>query len=232
MRTRQELYWLFVLFAFPILGSVAYFFGVYLPNSRLEHGAMKAIVSAAKAIDPTKALRLARAEYEAVPTAQNQMRLAALLLENGDAQEAAERYQALLKGPFASEPDVCFGAASALTQCQQHAQAMERLLALRQSHPHYRPDSVSYLLAWCYAGTAQPAQARQEFEQGVQKFGTFEAYAEYAIWALTTGDAPTAARLQSEIDKITSRWTAHHRTLNAAVLHRLKAAQALRSRSA
>ncbi len=39
LRTRQQLYWLFILFAFPLLGSAVYFFGVYLPNSRLERSA-------------------------------------------------------------------------------------------------------------------------------------------------------------------------------------------------
>lgn len=43
VRTRQNTYWLFVLFAFPLLGSLVYFFAVYLPNSRLQRGAMKAV---------------------------------------------------------------------------------------------------------------------------------------------------------------------------------------------
>jgi hypothetical protein len=41
VRTRQQLYWLFILFAFPLLGSIVYFFAIYLPSSRIERGAFK-----------------------------------------------------------------------------------------------------------------------------------------------------------------------------------------------
>jgi len=54
VRTRQNSYWLFILFAFPLLGSVAYFFGIYLPHSRLERGALKVVSAAVRAIDPQR----------------------------------------------------------------------------------------------------------------------------------------------------------------------------------
>jgi hypothetical protein len=230
VRTGQQLYWLFILFAFPLLGSLVYFFVIYMPNSRLERGALKAVAAAAKAIDPTKQVRVARAEYEDTPTAQNQMRLAAALLEVGDSEEAARLYEGGLRGPFASDPDLRFGAARAFAESQRFAEALGHLEHLRSTRPDYRPDSVSLLLARCYAGTSRQSDARQEFERSVERFGTFEARAEYAIWALATGDASTAARLQSEIDKITSRWNAMNRELNEPVMRRLNAAHELARR--
>ena len=113
VRSGQPLYWLFILFAFPVLGSLVYLFAVYLPSSRLERNAFKAVSVAAKALDPGKDVRLARAEFDEVPTAQNQMRLAAALLEAGEAQESATVYEGALKGPFASDPDLRYGAARA-----------------------------------------------------------------------------------------------------------------------
>ena len=113
VRTRQQMYWLFILFAFPLLGSLVYFFAIYLPNSRLERGAMKAVASAVKAIDPTREVREARAALEDAPTAQNQMRLASALLEVGEAEAAAQQYEACLKGPFASDVEIRYGAARA-----------------------------------------------------------------------------------------------------------------------
>jgi hypothetical protein len=227
VRSGQQLYWLFILFAFPLLGSLVYFFMVYLPNSRLERGAMKAVSRAAKALDPTKDVRAARADYEETPTAQNQMRLAAALLDVGEAEEAARLYEGALKGPFASDPGLRFGAAKAFVESQRFAEALPHLQELQSSRPEYRPDSVLLLLAKSYAGTSRPADARQAFERAVERFGTFEAHAEYAIWALATGDAATAARLQSQIDKITSRWNPMNRELNDAAYRRLKAAQEL-----
>jgi hypothetical protein len=232
VRTGQQMYWLFILFAFPLLGSLVYFFMIYMPNSRLERGAIKAVSAAAKAMDPTKDIRLARADYEHTPTAQNQMRLAAALLEAGQPEEAATLYERGLQGPFASDPDLRFGAAKAFTEGQRFAEAVPHLEELRSSRPDYRPDAVMLLLARCYAGTSQPANAREEFEKTLTRFGTFEAHAEYAIWALATGDAATAARLQSEIDKITSRWNSMNRELNDPVMRRLKAAHAIARRDA
>jgi hypothetical protein len=232
VRTGQQMYWLLILFSFPLLGSLVYFFMVYLPNSRLERGAIKAVSAAAKALDPSKEVRAARSEYEEAPTAQNQMRLAAALLEVGEAEEAAKLYEGALKGPFASDPDLRYGAARAFVECQRYSEALTHLQELQTSRPDYRPDGVSLLVARSFAGTSRPAEAREEFERAVARFGTFEARAEYAIWALATGDAGTAARLQTEIDKITSRWNAMNRELNDPVFRRLKAAQALASRRA
>lgn len=227
VRTGQQLYWLFILFAFPLLGSLVYFFMVYLPNSRLERGALKAVSAAAKALDPTKAVRQARADHEHAPTAQNQMRLAAALLEAGEAQEAAELYETGLKGPFANDPDMRLGAAQAFIECQRPAAALPHLQALASSRPDYRPDTVQILLARCLAGTGQSAEAHETFERAIERFGTFEAHAEYQIWALLKGDAATAARLQTQLDQITRRWNAMNRELNAGTLRRLQAAQQL-----
>lgn len=230
VRTGQQLYWLFILFAFPLLGSLVYFFMIYMPNSRLERGAIKAVSAAAKALDPTKDVRLARADYEETPTAQNQMRLAAALLDAGQAEEAAKLYEGSLRGPFAADPDLRFGAARAFVESQRYADALPHLQELGETRPDYRPDAVMLLLARCYAGTSRPADARQTFERAVERFGTFEARAEYAIWALATGDAATAARMQSEIDKITARWNAMNRELNDPVMRRLKAAHEIARR--
>ena len=229
VRSGQPLYWLFILFAFPLLGSIVYGVAVYLPNSRLERGAVRAVGTAVRAMDPTKALRLAQADFEHTPTAQNQMRLAAALFDDGQAEASAKRYEAALDGPFASDPDLRFGAARAYVECAGYAAAVVHLEQLRRSRPEYRREAVSLLLARSYAGLSRDAEARHEFESAITTFGTFETYAEFAIWALSTGDTAEAARLQAEMDRMTSRWTAVNRDLNAPVVKRLKAAQARRS---
>jgi hypothetical protein len=225
VRTGQPMYWLFILFAFPLLGSIVYFVAVYLPASRLQRSAFKAASAAVRVIDPTRDVRAARAAFDDTPTAQNQMRLAAALLESGEAEEAARLYEAALTGPFASDPEIRWGAGRAATECGRFMQALPHLAALRADRPDYRAESVALLLARCWAGTGQPEKAREEFEGAVAKFGTFEAHAEYEIWALSVGDTATAERLQQQIDRITARWKSINRELNAPALRRLKQAQ-------
>ena len=62
-------------------------------------------------------------------------------------------------------------------------------------------------------------------DAAVTRFGTFEASAEYAIWAYGVGDQALAARLQAEIDDIVRRWNASTRDFNAPTLRRLQAAR-------
>ncbi len=227
MRSGQNMYWLIILFSFPLLGSIVYFLVIYLPSSRLERGARKVVAAAVKALDPERELREARAAFDYTPTAQNQMRLAQALLEAGQAGEAAGHYEACLKGPFASDPEIRFGAARAWVESGRHAQAIAHLQAIRQDDPSFRPEQLALLLARALGGDGRAQEARVEFEAAVQRFGSFDARAEYAIWAAGAGDTSTAVRLKAEIEHVTQRWSRHHRELNAVMMRRLEQAYAL-----
>lgn len=224
LRSGQPLYWLFILFSFPLLGSIAYFLVIYLPNSRLERGARRAVSAAAKALDPQRELREARLAFEDTPTAQNQMRLASALLETGAGEEAARNYEACLQGPFATDPEIRYGAARAFVECGRYGEALGHLEAVRASKPDFRPEAITLLLARAYAGSSRHAEARQEFESAQTRFGTFESLAEYAIWTLVTGDLETYQRLQAEIERQQKKWNAHTRELNSHCLKRFNAA--------
>lgn len=232
VRTGQPLYWLMILFAFPFLGGVVYFLAVYLPRSRLQRHARKAVSAAAKALDPQREVRAARAAFEETPTAQNRMRLAAALLEAGDAPAAAEAYEACLAGPFARDPEIRFGAARAWIACERYAEALRGLEALRGERPDFRTEPVSLLIARALAGSGRRAEARVEFAEAEARFGTYEAKAEYAIWAHATGDRVTAQRLDAELDRIAARWNPLARELNAPAQQRLQAARELAARRA
>lgn len=224
VRTGQPMYWLIILFIFPLFGSVVYFFAIYLPNFRLDHRARRVMTAAAKALDPQREIREAQAAFEDMPTAQNQIRLAEAQLEFGFSEAAAKNFEACLKGPFLSSLEIRFGAARAFVECRRYREVIVHLEAIQNIDQSFRLEAVSLLLARSYAGVGRDAEARSKFESVVTRYGTFEARAEYAIWALAIGDTATAARLQAEIDQITKRWSPQARALNAASMHRLNAA--------
>jgi hypothetical protein len=224
VRTGQPIYWLLILFLFPLMGSVVYFFAIFLPGFRLHHRAIRAVSAASKVLNPQGEMREAQTAFEELPTAQNQMRLAEAQFELGLFDEAAKNYEACLKGPFSSSLEMRFGTARAFVESQRYAEALVHLEAIQNIDPAFRLEAVSLLLARCYAGTGKSAEARSKFEFALERYGTFEARAEYAIWALSIGDAATAARLQAEIDQITRRWSPQTREHNAAILQRLNAA--------
>lgn len=232
VRTGQPMYWLIILFIFPLFGSVVYFFAIYLPNFRLDHRTRRVVTAAAKALDPQREIREARAAFAELPTAQNQVRLAEAQLELGMSAAAVENYEACLKGPFLSSLEIRFGAARAFVECQRYQEALEHLEAIQNIDQAFRREAISLLFARSYAGVGRDEEARAKFESILAGYGTFEALAEYAIWALTNGDAATAARLQVEIERITKRWSPQARELNAAPMRRLNAALELSGKHA
>ena len=68
VRSGQQIYWLMILFLFPLLGSLVYFIAIYLPSSGLRQGARKAASVAAQTLDPNRELREARDAFEYTPT--------------------------------------------------------------------------------------------------------------------------------------------------------------------
>jgi hypothetical protein len=221
VRNRREMYWLMILFMFPLLGSVVYFFAVYLPDSRLHHGVRKAGMVALKSLDPGRELREAQQAFEMTPSAQNQMRLAAACLDSGDFSQAAAHYEACLHGPFSNNSEILFGAARARLHNGQAAAALELLNKIRTGDREFRKEAVGLLFALCYAAQANVEQARAEFESVVQQFGSVEAYVEYAIWALSIGDVACAQTQKTELEKMQKHWGSQHFSMHREILKRL-----------
>ncbi|MBP7967863.1 MAG: hypothetical protein KAZ24_00210 [Brachymonas sp.] len=228
VRTGREMYWLLLLFMFPMLGSVVYFFAVYWPDMRIRRGVSKVASAALQTLDPGKALREARKAYTLTPTAQNRMQLAQCLLDDDQPGEAAGHYEACLKGPFANDPEIRLGAASARLANGQAAMALELLLFIREQHPQFRPEAVTMALAKAHAAMGQREQARQLFDEAAQRFGSFEAHAEYAIWAADSGQAELAQQQYAELQAIMQHWQSnrHAKALNRALLRRLEQSRA------
>lgn len=221
IRNRREMYWLIILFSFPLLGSIVYFLMVYLPSSRLEHGVRKTASAVATVLDPGRELREAQRAYDLTPTAQNQMRLAAALLEAGQTDRAVEAYESCLKGPFANDPEIRFGAARARLAHAEPEAAVHLLEAIQSSHPDHRAEQVALLLGQAYAAAGRQAEAGQQLANTVARFGSMEARVEYAIWAAKHGDRALASQLKQEIDRHTAHWNKQTWAFNRDLMRRL-----------
>lgn len=135
LRTGRELFWLIVLFSFPLLGSVVYFAVVFLPQSKMERGLRGAGKALAKTINPGSALREAQTAFDLTPTAHNQMRLARAMLDAGMTAQAVAQYDICLAGPFANDPEIGMGAAMAKLANGQPQDALKVLAAVRAFAP-------------------------------------------------------------------------------------------------
>src|SRR6185295_15707548 len=111
IRSGQPMYWLFILFAFPLLGSIVYFFALYLPGMRNTRGGAKAARAVNALLDPNRELREASTEFDRTPTAYNRSRLAAALLAKGEVEPAIDHFRQAASGPYANDPSFLQGLA-------------------------------------------------------------------------------------------------------------------------
>lgn len=224
VRTGRPMFWLLILFAFPLLGSIVYFAAVFLPNSRLERQARVAGHALQKTLDPGRAVRESRAAFDLTPTAHNQMRLAAALLENGQAAEAVAQYDACLQGPFAGDAEVILGAAQARLANGQAQAAIGLLAPLQARQPGFRPDDVGLVLGRAHAAAGQQVEAGAQLMAVAQRSGSIEARVELALWALAQGEETVAQRELQEVAHARRHMAKHTLALHHELFRRLDAA--------
>lgn len=225
VRQGHGLYWLFILFSFPLLGSVVYFFVVVVPSSRLDRSAQRAGRVLQNRLDPGRVVRDARRACELTPTAHNQMRLAAALLDAGQAAQAVEQYDACLQGPHARDAELRFGAANARLTNGDGAGAIALLDALMAEQPGFRPEQTGLLLGRAYAAAGRQADAGAQLEATAGRFGSLTARVDLAVWALDNGRDALAAPQLEEIERTRRHMPANARKLNWALFKRLDAAR-------
>jgi len=218
IRTGREMYWLIILFSFPLLGSIVYFFAVYLPQSRLERGVGKVARTAMQVLDPERELREAESAFELSPSAQNEWRLASALLDRGHGAEANRHFDALLRGPLGHDPELKFAAARAKLQCGEAGQAIDVVRQIRQARADFRQEQVTLLLARALAAVGRSEDARQEFASAVERFGTVETRAAYAVFAANSGDVTGARSLREQIERDSRHWNRHAREINQPLI--------------
>jgi hypothetical protein len=226
VREGRGLYWLFVLFMFPLMGSIVYFLAVFLPSSRLQHSAHRAGRALQSSLDPGREVRDAQRAFELTPTAHNQMRLANALLDAGQPARAVEHYDACLQGPFARDAELRLGAARARLANRQAAGAIALLEALTFDQPGFRPEQAGLLLGHAYAAAGRQIDAGSQFTHAAQRFGSLEARAELAIWALANGKPALAEPELQEIERTRKHMPSHARRLNGELFRRVDAARA------
>lgn len=224
VRTGRPMYWLLILFSFPLLGSIVYFAAVFLPHSRLERQARMAGHALQKKLDPGRDVREATAAFDLVPSAHNQMRLAAALLEANQTGEAVAQYEACLQGPFAGDPEVILGAAHAKAAHGQPEAAIALVAPLQAKQPGYRPEEVGLVLGRAYAACRRQPEAGAQFTAVAERFGSIEARVELALWALSNGEEAVARRELKEIEHARRHMTRYTLDLHRDLFRRLDAA--------
>lgn len=213
VRSGKDRYWLMVLFAFPLLGSVVYFFAEYSRELKHTRGGRRAIRLMQGVINPDRELRFAREEFDRTPTAFNEAQLARALLAKGDVDQAIVHYRQCISGPYANDLSFLKGLAIAQLEAGQHTPAASTLETLMAAHPEERKGDIALMYAEALAGTGR-AEADEVFEQVIETDGSIEARCKYAQFLLGKGRSEAARRHFELVLADARRGHSHSRDMN------------------
>ena len=213
IRSGQPMYWLFILFAFPLLGSIVYFFALYLPAMRYTRGGAKAARAVNALLDPNRELREASTEFDRTPTAYNRSRLAAALLAKGQVDQAIEHFREAASGAYANDPSFLEGLAGAQLEGGRFADAAATLQRLFDTHPDQRRGALALMHAQAVAGAGR-ADARAVFEAVIAADNSTEAHCKYGQFLLAQGDSAGARRAFEAVLEHERHGHHHSRELN------------------
>jgi hypothetical protein len=211
VRTNQPLYWLFILFFFPLLGSLVYGIAVWLPEIRMHRGVRRATSKVRQIFDPARELREATQATELAPSVGNRLRLADALMAEGRASEAVPHYEGALQGLYANDPDIQARLARALLESHRPAEARDLLDRLIAAHPDFKSPSAHLTYARAVAACNDRERAQEEFDVLVDYFPGLEARARYATLLHEWGETERARTLAADSLRDAKRLPSHTR---------------------
>jgi hypothetical protein len=225
LRTGRELYWLFILFMFPLLGSIVYAVAVFIPDMRNNRGLRRLARGVQRTLDPGAELRGARAEFEKSATVANRLRLADALVAAVRPEEAIPHYRDCLRGVYRDDPLIEVKLARALLESGDAAGARALLENLIARQPEFRSPEGHLIYARAVAACGDREAAKIEFEALMRGAATLDIRAWYAGYLLEWGEADAARTIADEALRHVDRLNRHAREVNEPWIRRLRSVQ-------
>lgn len=225
VRTGQDKYWLWLLFMFPLLGSLVYALTIWLPDARHSRQGQQVALGLRKIIDPSRELREAQEALEGAATPDNRLRLADALLDAGRASEAVAQYQAVLSGIYARDPGITVRYAGALLEAGKPLEAHDCLGRLIREQPEFKSPEGHLVFARSIAALGDREKTHEEFGVLVGYYAGLEARARYAGILLSWGERERARALVDDSLKLAGRMPGYTREMNKPWLQELKRVQ-------
>ncbi len=191
LRNQRDFYWLWILWVFPVLGAVVYWFYYHWPTSRLEYWMFR---------QGAERRNLAALEASAVHigNAANFEELGDALWRQRRFAEAERNYrQAVAKDPKLKDARARLGyCLTALGRAAEGWPYIESVMKEDRKHDH---EHLLCEAARCRRALGDAAGARQLFEEFVSRHSYFEPQVELAEVCAELGDAAEARRICQEV---------------------------------
>ena len=211
VRSRQEMYWLFLLFMFPLLGSIVYFLAVLAPDVL----GSRSVATAKQTLDPGRDLREARKELALRRTVGALKRTAEAHMALGQPSDALALYQEASERAFSDDAGLLQGRAAAEFECGRYEEALATLNTMRAEHGSARMPQAHLTYARSLFELGQHDEAFKEFEAVSAYFPGAEATARWAEALERAGRTDEAIGLWRDIVETAQLIPAHSRKMQS-----------------
>lgn len=164
VKNRQNYYWLFILFVFPVVGSITYAFSVWLPEFRHTRHANRLESKIKSVLNPDKDIREAQRQYDIAPTTEHCLMLADAYADKERYQDAAHYFNESLQGHNQSSPDILLRYADTLFHMEDYSRCKEILDTLTEHNPGFVSAPGHLLYARTLANLDRNNEADEEFK--------------------------------------------------------------------
>jgi hypothetical protein len=214
IRTGRQIYWLFVLFAFPLLGSIVYFFAEFWPDMRGNRTLNKTGKAVRSIVDPGRALRDAQQAVDLSPSADNRIRLATALSNANRLDEAIAQYQSAAVGLHEFDPSLNVGLARTLLAQNRGLEARTVIERYMHHEKNRLPSELPLLYARALAACQDEAAAVAQFDRVMTEDPSPEARSTYGEYLFVIGKSERAREVLTAFLADAKHWPKPVRTLN------------------
>lgn len=211
VKTGREMYWLFIILAFPGMGPLVYLIVAVLPdlmNGGMARGLTKA---ARQALNPEGEYRAAKELVEDSPTVANRMRLAAAAMELNRYDEAERLYAEAAHGIHSEDTALLMGRARALVELDRAGEALPLLEQLGELGEAGRTPQAALLMGRAYHALGRETEADTAYGWAAGRMPGQEGLARYAVFLAETGRTDEAREALGELDKRLQKSNGHFR---------------------
>lgn len=206
MKTGRPQYWLWILLAVPLIGSIAYVIIELLPELAQMRAARQVASDIRTVIDPDRELRDRLEQARLTDSADAKRKLAEAYEAKSMWNEAIDLYREAASGAHADDTALLMGLARAQLGGGHAADAQATLDRLRAAHPDFQSQDAHLIYARALEQQGRIDEASSEYQTLAGYYAGFEARVRYGLILLRQGDPERAHRLfQSMVDAAKAR---------------------------
>ncbi|MBI3150108.1 MAG: tetratricopeptide repeat protein [Betaproteobacteria bacterium] len=199
LKTGRPYWWVFIIFAAPIMGSLIYYFVEVFPNSSEHRKAHKTARKIAQALNPDADLKRRAEELEICGSVDNRIALAEECMRHQMYPEAIKLLESCLTGAFAADGNILLALARAYVEGQHWEKAKSAVHKAQEAAPNQRPQDASLLEARILEGQGEHDAAISAYRKLIPSFVGLEARYRYGCLLSKIGHHSAATQVFDEV---------------------------------